>query len=275
MAIPESGKQARHVSERRGKFPTAASRNGDEYSGKKAEKAHLSAVARIICAGECAQECPVPGPCYRSLNIPSCPLRNTFHSYCDDNTMSMFILAILLVQAVTIAPVRASAQEDFPELDYWLLSVTGPYPGAMQTGAPPFLAQTDPIPGPTGTTSFVPNEPLQTAMAIPNNPDDINIFEYMGNLSPYFVPPGFGVDEYSLPSVCEITQVNVLSRHGSRYPDAASSMMDFATGWQNISTWTGDLAYTPLNDVLIDRRFLNNWTYALGVEDLVPKGRQE
>jgi len=164
--------------------------------------------------------------------------------------MSMFILGILVLPALTSTFVRASLLAEFPEIEYWKPDEYGPDPGAMSTGLAPFLAQTDAVPGPTGTTSFVPNEPLQTSQAIPDNSEDINIFEYMGNLSPYFVnSAGFGADEYSLPSVCEITQVNILSRHGSRYPQLDLNMLEVVAQWQEISQWKGSLAYSPLNDV--------------------------
>ena len=113
----------------------------------------------------------------------------------------------------------------------------GPYPGPTQTGQVPFLTQIDPVAGtgglPTGTASYVPNAPLETSEAIPNN-TNINIFQYMGNLSPYFPNPvGFGADEHSVPSNCNITMVNVLHRHGSRYPITGANVFSFAQKLQN------------------------------------------
>jgi hypothetical protein len=58
----------------------------------------------------------------------------------------------------------------------------------------------------------------------------------------------------------------MLSRHGSRYPTAGSNVEDFGRRIANASGTfeaTGKLA------------FLNTWRYELGVEILVPRGRQE
>jgi hypothetical protein len=136
-------------------------------------------------------------------------------------------------------------------------SGTPDYFDTVSTGQAPFLAQINPVPAnglPSGTRSFVPNTPLETAEVVASNSADINIFEYMGNLSPYFPNPvGFGVEEYSLPSTCNITQVHILSRHGSRYPTKGSSLSDFAAGIQNATDFkaTGSLEYPPkLRDMM-------------------------
>jgi hypothetical protein len=133
--------------------------------------------------------------------------------------------------------------------DYFDTASDGPFPGPTQTGQAPFLAETNPVPGsglPTGTQSFVPNTPLQTSEPILNNTNNINIFQYMGNLSPYFPNPiGFGVEEYSLPSNCNITTVFVLHRHGSRYPTTGNTVQSFGTRIKNSTTFnaTGGLSY--------------------------------
>jgi hypothetical protein len=136
--------------------------------------------------------------------------------------------------------------------EYFDTTSHGPYPGPTQTGQAPFLAEIDPLPGtgglPSGTQSFVPNTPLQTSEAIPNNTNDINIFQYMGNLGSYFPnPSGFGVDEYSLPSYCNITQVHLLHRHGSRYPTTGNRIQAWAGAWADATkagaNTTGALSY--------------------------------
>ncbi|OAA37269.1 3-phytase A precursor [Beauveria brongniartii RCEF 3172] len=138
------------------------------------------------------------------------------------------------------------------------------WPGPTATGAAAFLAQTrvfDP------TATFVPNEPLQTSMPIEGmKSGNESIFRMMAFLSPYSPSPGFGVDEYPLPEGAEITQVQMLSRHGSRYPTSGSDVVRFGkkvADEREKATFKGALA------------FIQDWKYELGHEILVPKGRQE
>lgn len=141
--------------------------------------------------------------------------------------------------------------------------------GPTATGAPAFLAQTrtfDP------TATFVPNQPLQTAIPIEGmGSSNESIFKMMGYLSPYTPAPGFGVDEYPLPKDAEIVQVQMLSRHGSRYPTSGTGSNVMVLGQHMASakaSRSGFKATGPLS-------FLNEWEYQLGHEILVPKGRQE
>lgn len=63
-----------------------------------------------------------------------------------------------------------------------------------------------------------------------------------------------------------LIKLKMLSRHGSRYPTIGSSQQTFG---QKIANATGKFKATgPLT-------FLNTWTYPLGAEILVPRGRQE
>ncbi|KAG7132294.1 3-phytase A like protein [Verticillium longisporum] len=135
--------------------------------------------------------------------------------------------------------------------------------GPTATGPAPFLAQTRVVP----TGSFVPNSPLQTAMPIQGMAtQDEGLFKLMGYLAPYEPSPGFGVDEYGLPEGAEIVQLQMLSRHGSRYPTLNSSV-----------TSLGDRLKAAAGKVKAKGalEFLNRWTYELGHEILVPKGRSE
>lgn len=140
--------------------------------------------------------------------------------------------------------------------------------GPTKTGAQAFLAQTrtfDP------TATFVPNQPLQTATPIDGmTSQNESIFQMMGYLSPYAPSPGFGVDEYPLPAGAEIVQLQMLSRHGSRYPTsgAGSNVMLFGQRIAEAKATNGFKGTGPL-------AFLNDWEYQLGYEILVPKGRQE
>jgi hypothetical protein len=139
------------------------------------------------------------------------------------------------------------------------------FAGPTPTGAAPFLAQTNPAP--FLGTSYIPNSPLETQVPIAGNENGSNIFQMMGQLSHYFPNPhGFGVNEYSLPPGAEIVQLNMLHRHGSRYPTTGSGAYHFAQKHNNMTAkakYTGELS------------FLNDWTYQLGAEILVPVGKQE
>lgn len=138
------------------------------------------------------------------------------------------------------------------------------WPGPTATGAAAFMAQTRVI-DPTAT--YVPNEPLQTSIPIDGmQQGNQSIFKMMGYLSPYTPSPGFGVDEYPLPPGAEIIQVQMLSRHGARYPTTGA---DVAQLGEKIANLTDD--FDPKGAL----RFLKNWKYQLGAEILVPKGREE
>lgn len=138
--------------------------------------------------------------------------------------------------------------------------------GPTATGRPAFMAQTRAL-DPTAT--FVPNLPLQTAIPIEGQKEgDKSIFQLMGFLSPYSPSPGWGVDEYTLPDGAEIVQVQMLSRHGSRYPTTGTGSEVYTFG-QKIANHAGKFTMQgPL-------AFLHDWEYGLGYEILVPKGREE
>lgn len=135
--------------------------------------------------------------------------------------------------------------------------------GPTATGKAPFMAQTATF-NPTAT--YVPNEPLRTAIPVDGMTDaDPGIFKLMGYLSPYTPSPGFGVNEYPLPPGAEIVQVQMLSRHGARYPTMNSNVYQLG---KRIAGADQLKASGPL-------AFLNSWEYQLGHEILVQRGRQE
>ncbi|KAI0256229.1 phosphoglycerate mutase-like protein [Lactifluus subvellereus] len=141
-----------------------------------------------------------------------------------------------------------------------------------------------PGPTPTGDEAFA----IETAPAIPaiENESPIvrpNTFDYhgstfdvvrsWGNLSPMFsLHPGtFGLPDTSplVPEGCAINAVNILHRHGARYPTSGSAPAAFAAKLNSASnTNAGFSASGPLE-------FLNTWTYKLGAEILTPLGRQQ
>ncbi|KAK8193695.1 histidine phosphatase superfamily [Phyllosticta capitalensis] len=135
--------------------------------------------------------------------------------------------------------------------------------GPTKTGDAPFLAQTNPAPF-TGV-SYIPVQPIETQVPIVGNKENANIFQLMGQLSHYFPnPDGFGVDEYALPPGTNISQLHMLHRHGSRYPESYSPTLG-----EKIVNKTGTFNATG------DLAFLNDYEYKLGYEMLVPLGHQE
>ncbi|GBE80211.1 acid phosphatase [Sparassis latifolia] len=98
------------------------------------------------------------------------------------------------------------------------------------------------------------------------------VFEELDNTGSYFrqsqnwaqYSPYYPVEPYrSPPSNCEVTQVNILQRHGARYPTAGSSK-HIRGALKKL------LAVRNYTDPQL--LFLHNFTYNLGEDDLVPFG---
>jgi hypothetical protein len=140
------------------------------------------------------------------------------------------------------------------------------WPGTTATGKPAFMAQTR-VFAPTAAATFVPNDPLQTSIPIEGMKEgNKSIFKLMGHLSPYSPSPGFGVDEYPIPEGAEIVQIQMLSRHGARYPNPGSDVAELG---ERIANASGKFnTKGPLE-------FLMDWKFELGQDILVPRGRQE
>jgi hypothetical protein len=103
------------------------------------------------------------------------------------------------------------------------------------------------------------------------NDNNGNIFQMHGQLSHYFPnPDGFGVDELPLPPNASIVQLNMLHRHGARYPTTGAGAT--LIGQKILNYTTGILGHAHFTGPL---EFLNTWTYKLGAEILVPVGKQE
>ncbi|KAF4416295.1 3-phytase A precursor [Fusarium acutatum] len=89
---------------------------------------------------------------------------------------------------------------------------------------------------PIAAATFVPNDPLQTSIPIEGMTEgNKSIFKMMGHLSPYSPSPGFGVDEYPIPEGTEIVQIQMLSRHGARYPNPDSDVAELGGRIANAS----------------------------------------
>lgn len=129
--------------------------------------------------------------------------------------------------------------------------------GSVKTGTPSVLRQTDPQDGPPLT--------IVRDYKVKGQKEGERIEENWGALSPYFVGPGFGIEEKALPATCRVKQVHYLHRHGSRYPTEGSPLVRFA---QKINDAPDFSASGKLKD-------LNHWNYSLGEAILVPIGRQQ
>ncbi|KAK0662046.1 putative 3-phytase A precursor [Cercophora samala] len=146
----------------------------------------------------------------------------------------------------------------------------GKWAGPTATGKAGFLAQTREWELEKGKT-WVPNEPLQTQVPVlggDGSEKGKSIFGEMGYLTPYKPSDGFGVEEWPMPEGAEIVQVQMLSRHGSRYPTIGSNVDGLGRRIGEAKKKGGFKARGELD-------FLNEWSYELGEEILVPKGRQE
>ncbi|KAJ5678859.1 hypothetical protein N7462_007103 [Penicillium macrosclerotiorum] len=170
-------------------------------------------------------------------------------------------VAISLALA-SVVDAGAIHQRATPTQPNWFQTSPDLYAGTTATGAAPFLAEINPAP--FGEATYVPNAPLETSEPI-QGANGRNIFHLMGDLSPYFSPSeGFGVEEYPLPLGSNITHMHMLQRHGSRYPSSSEGLDSWAAGIvKKKGVFKGKL------------EFLNDWSYKLGKEILVPKGRQE
>lgn len=93
---------------------------------------------------------------------------------------------------------------------------------------------------------------------------DPRISHFWGQYSPWFAVPS-EIDLAS-PKGCEVTFVNVLSRHGGRNPTLAKS-----------ATYRALIASIQHNSTSFPDEFgfLENYNYTLGADDLTDAGRQE
>ncbi|EHN02007.1 Pho12p [Saccharomyces cerevisiae x Saccharomyces kudriavzevii VIN7] len=76
-----------------------------------------------------------------------------------------------------------------------------------------------------------------------------DIFPFLGGAGPYYSFPGdYGISR-DLPEGCEMKQVQMLGRHGERYPTASKAKTIMAT-WYKLSNYTGQFngSLSFLND---------------------------
>ena len=101
---------------------------------------------------------------------------------------------------------------------------------------------------------------------------DFDISKYWGNLSPWYSVQSadYGLPDADplVPEGCDITQVQLLYRHGARYPTSGAGPSTFAQKLRN-ATNAGGLSFSG------GLAFLSDWTYKLGAELLTPFGRSQ
>ncbi|KAK6462584.1 secreted acid phosphatase [Scheffersomyces coipomensis] len=91
--------------------------------------------------------------------------------------------------------------------------------------------------------------------------ENYNIINFLGGSAPYIQRDGYGID-VGLPDGCEYQQVQLLSRHGERFPSISdgAKFEPIYKKFQNYNkTFTGDL------------EFLNSYTYFVSDSNLYEK----
>lgn len=163
------------------------------------------------------------------------------------------------------APTSISPENPFP--------TNVGYAGTIKYGAPPFLAVTDRIPGELKDASIETRwKPLYA-----REDCTYNIFQHLGNESPYFSSPifaDFQQEHARLSEKCTVKQVHILHRHGARYP--TSSTTEGAPYFGAVIANVSKLNHPDSNfSASGPLSFLNTWKYELGAEVLNPVGTQQ
>ncbi|KAN0060550.1 hypothetical protein ACQY0O_007005 [Thecaphora frezii] len=170
------------------------------------------------------------------------------------------VTTTITAATATATTTAASAADVFPTNVGFL--------GTTKAGVAPFLVTQDRIAGSLG------NRPIDTRWNATDDSDgSFDIFQHLGNESPYFSSPLFADFQRKaavLPETCTVSQLHLLHRHGARYPTSYSTegAPHFGAVIANLSGTAGFKATGPLG-------FLNDWSYKLGAEVLVPVGTQQ
>lgn len=143
------------------------------------------------------------------------------------------------------------------------------YLGTQRNGTAPFLAVTDRLNGTLKDSAYE-----NRFNATDDDSGDFNLFQYLGNTSPYFSSPifaDFQEENAVLPENYTVSQVHILHRHGARYPTSYSTegAPYFGAVIANVSKLTHPNSNFSASGPL---SFLNTWSYKLGAELLVPVG---
>ncbi|KAM0790434.1 hypothetical protein ACM66B_003313 [Microbotryomycetes sp. NB124-2] len=124
------------------------------------------------------------------------------------------------------------------------------YEGPTPTGSEPLAAA-------TAYSSYRDTSPLKPPQS------QFDILSHFGNLSPWRSVNHGLKGSPEVPAECKIEQVQLLHRHGARYPTTGAGPADLATKLKAATSFSRDLT------------FLSNWDYKLGAEILTPFGREQ
>ncbi|GAA5820941.1 hypothetical protein JCM11251_001886 [Rhodosporidiobolus azoricus] len=130
------------------------------------------------------------------------------------------------------------------------------YAGPTPTGKEAFAAATS-YPSNYDSSPLNPPSKLET--------ENFDILHYLGNLAPWRTVNHGLNSTAEIPAGCEVEQVQLLHRHGARYPTTGAGTESFAK----------NIVGAPGFEATGDLSFLNGWKYKLGGEILVPFGRQQ
>jgi len=110
-------------------------------------------------------------------------------------------------------------------------------------------------------SAILPPVDVTDAPKTPSLPLPHSITHHWGAYSPFF-----SLAEYSVPEGCTVNQVNLLHRHGARFPTAKSGeeLEDTVSKFSKAKSFSDP-----------KMAFLGNYTYTLGADSLVPFGAQE
>lgn len=157
--------------------------------------------------------------------------------------------------------------DGFPSLGVY--EADAGYRGPTPTGKEAAAIQTAPT---YPYTTDVPPSIIKPKAKDAKDANEFNLLANVGVLTPYRSGMQILKDATPLPpKSCSIDSINVIHRHGSRYPtsDSASGPLGFAN---KISKAVNESDNVEFNDEL---EFLADWEYKLGSDILTPAGRQQ
>ncbi|TIA87508.1 hypothetical protein E3P81_03921 [Wallemia ichthyophaga] len=140
--------------------------------------------------------------------------------------------------------------------------------GGTQTGAEAFIVQT--------AAAYPLESALNPAIVKPTakdarGPDDFDVLRHLGPLTPYTSSPNYLPTTPLAPDTCQVEEVHMLHRHGSRYPTPNSMPLRFS---DKLSAAVKEAYDSDYNIGFHgELAFLNEWKYALGEAILTPVGR--
>ncbi len=163
---------------------------------------------------------------------------------------------------------------DESQVGYLQTTATGAEPNAFETAiAAPSHTYIYPlvVPAPAETQANSGTKKADEAQPA----KDFLSARYWGNLSPQYSVDSahYGLPGASakVPAGCELTQVHILQRHGSRYPTDGEKPSRFAAAIAAAASNATSGGFSATGALA----FLESWTYKLGAEILTHFGRQQ